>query len=144
MEGSQMDEMKARELVDEIAPKDLVLVIDAIAARLVLTNPAETGAVEWLEWARLADRVMGEGSKLRRMTGPKNLAEMAKAVSEYALAHYADGGWDVVHECWEPREMEAHLVAAGATTNEEAIDSFRELVAIWADRQADAKVEGGW
>jgi hypothetical protein len=41
------------------------------------------------------------------------------AVKQHALAHYNEGGWDYVVECYEDDEI-AELVA-GATTEAEAI-----------------------
>lgn len=61
------------------------------------------------------------------------------AVKAHALENYESGGWDVVVECWEDKEIQDHLLHSGATTKADAIDSFRFMVDVWADRQADAR-----
>lgn len=74
--------------------------------------------------------------------------ELVEAVKAHALAHYEDGGWDVVVECWEDREIADHLDQAHfnddgsiwtVVTAEDAIRAFEPLVDVWADRQADAR-----
>lgn len=69
----------------------------------------------------------------------ERLHQMTEAVKKHATEHYEDGGWDVVVECWTDKEIQDWLVKNGAATPEEAIDSFKDLVSIWADRQADAR-----
>lgn len=69
----------------------------------------------------------------------QEMSALVKAVKDHALAHYNDGGWDVVVECWEDAEIERLLREGAATTSEEAIAAFAVLVDIWADRQADVK-----
>jgi hypothetical protein len=61
---------------------------------------------------------------------------LIQAVRDHALAHYADGGWDVVVECYGDSEIAE--VIAGATTPKQAIAAFRDLVDVWTDRQQDA------
>lgn len=69
--------------------------------------------------------------------------ELAEAVMKHAEAHYEDGGWDVLVECWTIDEIAARLeerLDADQLTPEAAIDSFRTLeVSVWADREADAR-----
>lgn len=80
-----------------------------------------------------------------------SLPELAQAVIDHAAAHYEDGGWDVVVECKTVEEIVADWEAAAATdfypvevptTVAEAIASFEAPVAVWADRQADARNSG--
>lgn len=63
---------------------------------------------------------------------------LAHAVREYAINHYNDGGWDVIVECWENKEIEEFLLEHKAFTNQDAINAFKPLVSVWAERQADA------
>lgn len=65
--------------------------------------------------------------------------ELVKVVKAHALAHYEDGGWDVIVECWTDEEILQVLDEDGATDEASAIDAFASLTAIWADRQADAR-----
>lgn len=57
-------------------------------------------------------------------------------VKAHALAHYNDGGWDVVVECYDD-DMIADVIGK-ARTPKGAIGKFKPLVDVWADRQADA------
>jgi hypothetical protein len=67
-------------------------------------------------------------------------------VRDHALAHYNDGGWDVVVETMEVDEMVAwitrdapELLGREALTLADVIAVFETPVAVWADRQADAR-----
>jgi hypothetical protein len=77
-----------------------------------------------------------------RATGWKErvmgIAELVEAVKAHALAHYNDGGWDVVVECMDDAEIERWLLEDGAATVEEALAVFAGPVGVWADREADA------
>lgn len=63
---------------------------------------------------------------------------LIQAVLSFALSHYEDGGWDVIVETYERAEIAAVIERAGATTEAAAIDAFRPLVEVWAERQAEA------
>lgn len=60
-------------------------------------------------------------------------------IKGYALAHYEDGGWDVVVECWDDAEIAEFLRENNAATPTEAVEAFDPIVGVWADRQADAR-----
>ena len=62
---------------------------------------------------------------------------LVEAVKAHALAHYEDGGWDVVVETYEDIDIAKQV--SMASTPDEAIASFETPVSIWADRQADAR-----
>lgn len=62
---------------------------------------------------------------------------LVEGVKAHALAHYEDGGWDVVVECWEDAQIAEHI--EGADTVEEAVQRFEGVVSVWADQQADAR-----
>ncbi len=71
------------------------------------------------------------------------MASKVEAVKAHALAHYEDGGWDVIVECFSDEDIADALrmaVEYDVTTPERAIAHFRDgVVAVWADRQADAR-----
>jgi hypothetical protein len=62
--------------------------------------------------------------------------ELVQALKDYAIAHYNDGGWDVVVECWGDAEIAEQI--GKATTLKGAIKKFEWLVDVWSDKQADA------
>jgi hypothetical protein len=70
---------------------------------------------------------------------------LVEQVREYALAHYGDGGWDVVVEAMNDAEIAQDLSKASdlspCTTLAEVVsDSVLAIcVDVWADRQADAR-----
>ena len=68
----------------------------------------------------------------------KDIKKLVEAVKAYANAHYEDGGWDVVVECWTDKEITDHLLKLNCTTEAQAIKSFEGCVGVWAERQADA------
>ena len=65
------------------------------------------------------------------------MSTLIEQVKQYALDHYTDGGWDVIVECWSDAEIAVKI--GSAATLEEALNEFRPLVEVWADRQADAR-----
>lgn len=67
------------------------------------------------------------------------MATLIAHVKAHALAHYADGGWDVIVEAWDDEQIEEVLTEDHATTNDEAIASFANVVSVWKDRQDDAR-----
>lgn len=70
-------------------------------------------------------------------------ADLVAAVKAHAAAHYEDGGWDVIVECWDDQQIEDVIVSVHfgpIKTAEEAIKHFGDgVVAVWADQQADAR-----
>jgi hypothetical protein len=55
----------------------------------------------------------------------------------HALAHYSDGGWDVIVECWSDDQI---LDATrGSRTVSGAVKMLSAVVDVYADQQADAK-----
>jgi hypothetical protein len=69
----------------------------------------------------------------------KQIGELVQYVKDYANFHYEDGGWDVIVECWEDKDILKVLKENNATTEKEAIAAFKRFVAVWADQQADAE-----
>lgn len=63
---------------------------------------------------------------------------LAPAIYKYAEDHYNDGGWDVIVECWDLDMIEEYLIKRGSRTFAEAVEAMKDLVDVWADRQADA------
>jgi len=61
----------------------------------------------------------------------------ADQVMEYAKAHYDEGGWDVIVECWEADQINEILLEQGDEVR--AWSLIVSLVDVWSDRQADAR-----
>lgn len=68
-----------------------------------------------------------------------DMADLVKAVKAHANENYEAGGWDVIVECWEDDQIADVISEEGATTTQAAIDAFKPVVSVWADRQADAR-----
>ena len=66
-----------------------------------------------------------------------NTTLLVEAVKAYALAHYEDGGWDVVVETYTDAEIADRIGAA--RTVKSALHAFAPLVDAWSDRQADVR-----
>ena len=49
------------------------------------------------------------------------MEEMVKAVKAHAIAHYEEGGWDTIVECYSDEELAAEIGSYGSKTLEEAI-----------------------
>ena len=65
-----------------------------------------------------------------------NKEQIAKYIYNYAQEHYEDGGWDVIVECWTIEAIMETL--EDDESQEEALEGFKDLVSVWAERQADA------
>lgn len=63
--------------------------------------------------------------------------EIAEYIQKYAMAHYNDGGWDVIVECWELKDILEQI--DDGESKEQALQYFKKIVAVWADQQADAR-----
>lgn len=63
-------------------------------------------------------------------------ADLVRFIKAHAEAHYTDGGWDVIVECYDD-EMIAKVLGR-ARTEKGALRAFAAAVDIYADRQADA------
>lgn len=69
---------------------------------------------------------------------------LVEAVKAHAMAHYNDGGWDVIVECYTDEEIVEifeidRRFGTEIATVEQAIASVTSPVEVWADRQADAR-----
>lgn len=64
------------------------------------------------------------------------MTDLVEFVKAHALAHYEDGGWDVVFECFTDAEIAD--VIGDAKTEDKALIRIYRLVEVYADRQADA------
>jgi len=63
--------------------------------------------------------------------------DLVAAVKAHALAHYEDGGWDVVVETYDDAEIAK--VISKARTVRGAIANFADVVDVYAEREADAE-----
>ncbi|TCO56891.1 hypothetical protein [Actinocrispum wychmicini] len=87
-------------------------------------------------------RLLAEAGERREDPGgmTTSLTLLVTAVRAHAKQHYTVvGGWDVVVECWEDRQIVDVLAEERVTTVEEAIAVFASLVSVWAGRQAGAE-----
>jgi hypothetical protein len=76
---------------------------------------------------------------------------LTAAVRLYAMDHYNDGGWDVIHECWEARQVAESLEVWGPRDREPrlAVDlreavtrsTLAQCVGAWEDQQAEASYQ---
>lgn len=66
---------------------------------------------------------------------------MVETVKTHAQANY-DLGWDSVVECYTDAEILEFCRERNVTTPLDAIDAFRELTDVWAERQCGALVDG--
>lgn len=66
---------------------------------------------------------------------------LVQAVKDHAKAHYEEGGWDMVVECYEDSEIAEAI--EGCTTKEEAIARLGEIAGIYHDRRKGAWADGG-
>lgn len=79
-----------------------------------------------------------QAAKARRARlATKVPASLIAEVRAYATEHYEDGGWDVIVECWEDRDIAKAI--AGATTLLGARRKLSAVVSIFADHEADAR-----
>lgn len=74
------------------------------------------------------------------MTREELVQQMMRAVRDHAVEHYDDGGWDVIVEAWDDDHL--RKVIGKARTNAGAIANVAVIVDVYADRQADARIEG--
>lgn len=66
--------------------------------------------------------------------------ELVRKVREHAVAHYNDGGWDVIVEAWDDEAIAKHI--GKCVTVHGAIKAFSAIIDIYAGRQAWARSEG--
>jgi hypothetical protein len=66
-------------------------------------------------------------------------ATVAEDIYAHAVAHYNDGGWDVIVECYGPKGLvDMFEEDPRPRGDRECWTLVENLVDIWADRQADA------
>lgn len=68
-----------------------------------------------------------------------DVSALVEAVKAHARDNYNEGGWDVIVECWDDDRIAEVIREDAATTPAAAVDAFRPVVGVWADRQADAR-----
>lgn len=62
--------------------------------------------------------------------------DLIQQIKRHAEDHYTEGGWDVIVECWDDEQIANQI--GRCTTVEGAIKKFKDVVSVYADRQADA------
>lgn len=66
------------------------------------------------------------------------MRQLIDAVKKHAEDHYNDGGWDVIVECWTESDIADYLKKNKVKDANQAIAAVKEIVDVYADRQADA------
>jgi hypothetical protein len=73
------------------------------------------------------------------MGGLMSYRSVAEDIYAHAVAHYNDGGWDVIVECYGVEGLVQFLLKTPLPRSDrECWELVESLVDIWADRQADA------
>lgn len=72
------------------------------------------------------------------------MTALIAAVRKHAIAHYEQGGWDYIVECWSDFEIAETITEAGATTEEAAIKAVGEVAGLLAERRADVQATADW
>ena len=65
------------------------------------------------------------------------MQEMVSAVKTYALAHYNEGGWDSIVECYEDAELAEEILRGKCSSTEEAIAYVGKGCNVWDDYRRD-------
>lgn len=107
------------------------------AAYVGILHPPETSGRSGM---LLMDRPAPYSHAFASMYGLYIGTHLTWEIHKHALAHYDDGGWDVVVEAMTAADIID--VIDGATTLEAAIakdTTLAAVVSVWADRQADAR-----
>lgn len=67
------------------------------------------------------------------------MTSLVAFIKETAVQNYEEGGWDVIVECWDDKDIATFLSECACTTHEQALMAFEGIVSVWADQQADAR-----
>lgn len=67
---------------------------------------------------------------------PANRRWIVDAVIDHAREHYSEGGWDMIYEGWTSTAIYDQI--GKARTVKGAIAKFEDIVAVYAERDADA------
>ena len=78
------------------------------------------------------------GTLIFHRTMKHDINKLVQYIKDYANFHYEDGGWDVIAECWEDKDILKVLARDNAKTEKESLASFKDIVAVWTDQQSDA------
>lgn len=101
-------------------------------------HEAVAARAEWDQW--VAEYQRQKSAEEAWAADNPDLIELAEQVHAHAKEHYSEGGWDVLVECWSVVDIAKRLAAdsTAPSTADAAVDSFRAVVDVWQDRQADA------
>lgn len=69
------------------------------------------------------------------------MQEMIEAVKTYAKAHYNEGGWDSIVECYEDSDLSKEIKEGKCSTVAEAIAYVGKGCEVWDDRRRDIEAE---
>lgn len=69
------------------------------------------------------------------------MTDLIREIRAHALAHYNDGGWDVIVEAWEDKDIADAI--GKARTLAGALRKLQPVIGVYAERQADAVISAG-
>ena len=68
-----------------------------------------------------------------------DLLSISAAIVAHAEAHYEQDGWDVIVECYSPKDLAEHFEHCNVTIEEDAWETARTMISVYSDRLADAR-----
>jgi hypothetical protein len=89
----------------------------------------------WDSTPETADACKRAYLMFKRDTGVR--PSLVLQVMKYAEAHYNDGGWDVIVECWEPRQIAETIKGCNTLAAVLKGSGLSAVVGVWSDREAD-------
>jgi hypothetical protein len=69
------------------------------------------------------------------------MVQMVAAVKAHAVAHYEEGGWDSIVECYDDEDLQAEIEASGATTVAAAIEAIGWGAGLYNEIRQDVLAE---
>jgi hypothetical protein len=109
---------------------------DVDRARATVQTTLDTYGYNSDEFTEAIRALMAAEDAYRESLITPTTQPLIDAVKAHALAHYQDGGWDVIVETYDDGMIAEQI--GKARTPAGAIRKFAPLVDVWADRQADA------
>lgn len=119
--------------------------VPAIAAQLEAVDPAKL-ANELREYGAWNDDDLADHTQnLRRFLWlaagdiVDEATQWKDAIRKHAKEHYAEGGWDILVECYDDSDI--YDMIEGCDSEDEAIEACRERLAISDDVRRDIEAE---
>jgi hypothetical protein len=67
--------------------------------------------------------------------------KMILTVREYATAHYDEGGWDYIVECWSDEDIAQILAEEQCHSLKQAVKTIQSIVQVMDDRRREVMAE---